>query len=179
MQKEPRRNCCSVIIQHSENLLCKDRRLISSDEQSINPRVLHASRHQACKQKMQANMQKCHVDNSTQKNMQKIHAQRWVVAGFISVCALPIVQKHDPQKGCKRMDLTPLEQTNKQQQKIRIASTILPVFSSRVRLIRGVGVGRGPIELLLLLRIFPELRVVAKGKVYSFRVYEEDLNEIC
>jgi hypothetical protein len=42
-----------------------------------------------------------------------------------------------------------------------------------------VGVGRGPIELLLLLRIFPELRVVAKGKVYSFRVYEEDLNEIC
>jgi len=77
------------------------------------------------------------------------------------------------------MDLTPLEQTNKQQQKIRIASTILPVFSSRVRLIRGVGVGRGPIELLLLLRIFPELRVVAKGKVYSFRVYEEDLNEIC
>jgi hypothetical protein len=77
------------------------------------------------------------------------------------------------------MDLTPLEQTNKQQQKIRIASTSLPVFSSRVRLIRGVGVGRGPIELLLLLRIFPELRVVAKGKVYSFRVYEEDLNEIC
>lgn len=77
------------------------------------------------------------------------------------------------------MDLTPLEQTNNQQQKIRIASASLPVFSSRVRLIRGVGVGRGPIELLLLLRIFPELRVVAKGKVYSFRVYEEDLNEIC
>jgi hypothetical protein len=77
------------------------------------------------------------------------------------------------------MDLTPLEQTNKQQQKIRIASTSLPVFSSRVRFIRGVGVGRGPIELLLLLRIFPELRVVAKGKVYAFRVYEEDLNEIC
>lgn len=77
------------------------------------------------------------------------------------------------------MDLTPLEQTNKQQQKIRIASTSLPVFASRVRLIRGVGVGQGPIELLLLLRIFPELRVVAKGKVYSFRVYEEDLNEIC
>jgi uncharacterized oligopeptide transporter (OPT) family protein len=76
------------------------------------------------------------------------------------------------------MDLTPLEQTNKQQQKIRIASASLPVFSSRVRLIRGVGVG-GAIELLLLLRIFPELIVVAKAKVYSFRVYEEDQNEIC
>jgi hypothetical protein len=41
-----------------------------------------------------------------------------------------------------------------------------------------VGVG-GAIELLLLLRIFPELIVVAKAKVYSFRVYEEDQNEIC
>jgi hypothetical protein len=69
------------------------------------------------------------------------------------------------------MDLTPLEQTNKQQQKIRIASASLPVFPSRVRLIRGVGVGRA-IELLLVLRIFPELRVVAKCKVYSFKVYE-------
>jgi hypothetical protein len=41
------------------------------------------------------------------------------------------------------MDLTPLQQTNKQQQKIRIASASLPVFSSMVRLIRGVGVGGG------------------------------------
>jgi hypothetical protein len=44
---------------------------------------------------------------------------------------------------------------------------------------RGGSRGGGAIELLLLLRIFPELRDVAKGKVYSFRVYEEDLNEIC
>jgi hypothetical protein len=60
-----------------------------------------------------------------------------------------------------------------------VSKLVPAVFSSRVRFIRGVGVGRGPIELLLLLRIFPELRVVAKGKVYAFRVYEEDLNEIC